>query len=115
MSTKKTTAVNKFTTNLQLSNKEIKDKRAVMICEDAEESQIELVAEIKKRKRTLEKELMDLEDMSASSADSLHPGKKGFVASEWTKSIQGVKVALRMIEVELEIANETTNEYFNAE
>lgn len=103
---------NKFTRNLQLSNKEIKDKRAVMIGEDAEIAQNDLVQEIVSRKRKLDRKLLDLEDMSPVSTTSLNPSRPEFAPAEWAKAVQSTKCALRMVNVELEIALETNDEYF---
>jgi hypothetical protein len=103
---------NKFTRNLQLSNKEIKDKRAAMIGEDASIAQTEIIQEIVARKRKLDRRLLNLEDMSPESTMSLNPGRADFIAANWAKEVQFTKCELKMVNIELEVALETNDEYF---
>ena len=103
---------NKFTRNLQLSNQEIKDKRAIMIAEDAQIAQTQLIQEISARKRKLDRKLLELEDVSPASTTSLNPSRTDFSPLAWTTAIQFTKCELRMVNVELEVALETNEEYF---
>ena len=105
--------MNKFTKNLEATNKEIKGKRAQMIAIEVQEEQTDLLTKLKREKRALDKKLMDLEDLSPDSAYSLRPTAKDFNAKNWVKEIQDTKVSLRLIEVQIEIAEDTFKEYFS--
>jgi hypothetical protein len=43
---------------------------------------------------------------------SLNPGRADFIAANWAKEVQFTKCELRMVNVELEVALETNEEYF---
>lgn len=107
--------MNKFAQLLTASNKDIKEMRAKMISEDVHDAQSELSRELKKRKRDLEKRLMSLRDMNRDSEFSLKVVKDNFKAEEWVKEIQSIKLELANLEVEIEIAQTTYNEYFGEE
>jgi hypothetical protein len=104
--------MNKFISTLTASNKSIKDARAKMVSEDATDAQQELVRDLKKEKRELERRLMQLSDMGSDSALSLQVVKDTFKASDWAKEIQSIKVELANKTVELQLAEETFNEWF---
>lgn len=104
--------MNKFITTLTASNKSIKEARAKMISEDAVDAQQELVRELKKEKRELERRLMQLSDMSPDSELSLKVVKDTFKATDWVKEIQTIKVELANKTVELQLAEETFSEWF---
>lgn len=106
-------ALNKFTKNLEATNKEIKGRRAQMIATEVEEEQKDLITNLGRQKRQLEKKLMDLEDLSPDSAYSLRPTSKDFVAKNWVADVQETKISLKLIEVQIEVANQTLVEYFN--
>ena len=103
---------NKFTTNLTLSNKEIKGKRADLLSADASDAQQDLVRELSANVRDLERTIMNLEDLSPDSTTSLHPTKGSFDAKKWVEDMQEAKVQLKMSKIELKLAKETLEEYF---
>lgn len=103
---------NKFTTNLTLSNKGIKEKRASLLGDDAHDAQQDLVRELSSEVRDLERTIMNLEDLSPDSTTSLLPAKGGFDAKKWVVEMQESKVALKMKKVELNVAKATLAEYF---
>jgi len=107
--------MNKFISTLTASNKSIKEARAKMVSEDAIDAQAELVRDLKKDKRELERKLMQLSDMSPDSELSLKVVKDTFNAKEWAKTIQTTKVDLANKTVEIELAEETYKEWFGEE
>jgi membrane glycosyltransferase len=104
--------MNKFISNLTASNKSIKEARAKVISEDAIDAQQELVRELKKEKRELDRRLMQLSDMSPDSELSLKVVKDTFKASEWAKEIQAIKIELANKSIEIKLAEETFKEWF---
>lgn len=107
------TKTNKFISSLTASNKDIKEARARRVSEDAYDSMDELVRDLKKEKRELERRLDNLSDMNRDSELSLKVIKDNFDAKAWGKEIQEIKVALKMKEVELAVAEETFEEWFS--
>jgi predicted nucleic acid-binding Zn-ribbon protein len=104
---------NKFIKTLTASNKDIKKARAVMVSEDVLDASEELVRNIRQKKRELERRLMNLSDMNRDSELSLKVVKDNFDAKAWVKEIQEIKIELANIRVELELAEETHNEWFS--
>lgn len=103
---------NKFISNLTASNKEIKEQRAKFIAEDAQEAFNVLITSKQKEIRDLEKELMNLEDLSPTTAMSLMPTSDNFKAEEWVKKLTDTKIQLKISKEELQIIKETYSEYF---
>jgi hypothetical protein len=106
---------NKFAKNLRLNNKEIRGKRADFIVDDAKTAQEELVRKLSQEYKAFERKLINLEDLSPDTTQSLHPSKNGFDATNWVNDVQSTKVAMAMKKVEVEIAEKTLAEYFTEE
>lgn len=104
--------MSKFKSNLTLSYKEIRGKRADLVTEDVKIAQEDIIRSLSDEKRALERKLMDLEDLSPDSEMSLHPGRKEFDPTHWVKTVQDTKVQLALIDQKLIIANETNVEFF---
>lgn len=113
MTKEKTTSKGKFEELLNANSKTIKANRAKLIAEDAQIAQADIVREIQDRKRSLQRELLDLTDLHPDSELSLTVIKKDADIKSVFKKIQSLKVQLIMIERELQIAEETQKEWFN--
>ena len=105
----------KFFNNLTASNKQIKESRAKLIAEDAEQALKDLVNDLTKEVRDLKRKQMDLEDLSPDSIGSLKPGGDNFDPKEWALSIVGTKLELIMKQEELDNAENVLKEYFGNE
>ena len=105
--------MSKFQNNLTISYREIRGKRAALITEDVKIAQEDLIRSLTDEKRTLERELLDLEDLSPDSEMSLHPGKKEFNAVHWVNRMQDLKITLALNKQKLAIALETSEEFFS--
>lgn len=103
--------MNKFATNLSATNKEICGKKAELLAKDAEDAQKDLIRELEKEERRLDRKLMDLEDLTPENTTSL--GIKNFNAKEWVAAVQETKLALAVVKEELATANETLEYYFS--
>lgn len=101
-----------FLKNLTLSNAQIKEARAKVICEDAKDAQEEIVRVIKREKRELDSKLLSLTDMYPDSELSLRVVKTDFNAKTLFSEIQKCKIEREMKAVELRLAEETYQEWF---
>ena len=105
----------KFKSELSKSNKSIKAQRANMVAEDAKFAQEEILRNLQAQKRELEKQLIMCSDMSPDSELSLKVVKDDFDAKLWATSIQRIKVDLANKEVEMQLAQDTYDEWFSDE
>jgi len=106
--------MNKFIKNLTLANKDIIEKRALALSEDAKAEQGVLIVEFETELRVLKRKLMDLEDLSPESKVTLKATKDAFDAKLWVRDLHATKIEIRLVEEELETAKETYEEYFGA-
>jgi hypothetical protein len=109
MATKKS----KFQTNLEMSHKDIKGKRAKIFFEDGKEHSAELVRDLRSKGRTLERKLLDLEDFHADSTTSLKVTTNGFDSKEWILQMNNVTNALKLHSVKIKTAEDIHKEWFN--
>ena len=102
----------KFITNLTLTHSKIKEKRASLLSDDVQAEQNRLIDDLKDKKRKLERELLNIEEMYPNSTTSLKVGE-GVDPKVWVADMQRTKISLIDVQIQLTIANETTNEWFN--
>ena len=100
--------MNKF--NEILSTAVLK-KRAEIINADAREAAKDQVNLIEKEIRQIKSKIMNLEDLSIKSTESLVVGTD-FKADEWVSQMFKLRDDLRSAEICLEIAQKIYNEYF---
>ena len=105
----------KFKSELSKSNKAIKAQRANMVSEDAKFQQEEILRGLQAQVRELEKDLILCSDMSPDSELSLKVVKDDFDAKAWAVSVQRIKVDLANKQVEMQLAQETYDEWFSDE
>lgn len=103
---------NKFINNLVKDAHGIKQQRAEILAEETKYEQEEIVRNLAKEKRALETKLVAMTDLSPDNTYSLRPGGDGFNPKQWVREMQNVKVALLNKEVELQLAEETLEEWF---
>lgn len=87
-------------------------KRAEIINADAKEAARDKVDAIKKEIRGYKSKIMDLEDLSIRSTESLVVGE-GFESAKWVEQMFDVKDRLRDAEIRLGIAQAIYDEYFS--
>ena len=103
----------KFVNQLQRSNKQIKIDRARRIGEACSDAQVKLVMDIKEKIRKKENRLDEMTDLSASNQSTTNNIiSSNFDASHFVKEINDLKVDIANLEVELEVAEETSKEWF---
>lgn len=107
--------MNKFKKLLSQGNDGIYERRVDALATQAEIAQQAIVNKLKQEKSKLEIELINLTDLSPETSDSLRPGSKNWNAQEWAKNVQRVKQELHTIGIQLDLAEETYEEYFGEE
>lgn len=103
--------MNKFNQILSATGTAVLKKRAEIINADAKEAAKDKVAAINKEIRGYKSKIMDLEDLSIRSTESLVVGE-GFEAAKWVDQMFEVKDRLRDAEIRLGIAQAIYDEYF---
>lgn len=91
--------------------KNSREKRAEIINADAREAAKDQVNLIEKEIRQIKSKIMNLEDLSIKSTESLVVGTD-FKADEWVTQMFKLRDELRNAEICLEIAQNIYNEYF---
>ena len=104
--------MNKITKTMMESAPEILQKRANMVASNLEIEQQNLINSLKQEKMRTELKIQDLTDFAPDTTDSLRPASKNFNAKQWVKELQEAKQTLYELNIALELAEETYNEYF---
>ena len=103
---------NKFMKNLTSGETGIKEKRAGILSQQAENAQTELLTRLRGERSDLELKIDRLSDLAPDSTTSLKVGGDNFDAKAWVLEIQTAKVELAAKDVELDIAQKTYDEWF---
>lgn len=103
---------NKFTTNLTKSDSAIKGDRARIAGTSAEKAQRKIIDNLIEKQDELILEQIKLSDLNPTTNTSLIVGDGQFNGTQWAEKMHEIKVALLNVEVELEIAEETYEEWF---
>ena len=103
--------MNKFNEILSATGTAVLKKRAEIINADAREAAKDQVSLIEKEIRQIKSKIMNLEDLSIKSTESLVVGTD-FKADEWVTQMFKLRDDLRNAEIYLEIAQNIYNEYF---
>jgi hypothetical protein len=109
-----TTAKSKFATTLARDNKQIRADRAIRISEGVADAQTRLVMDIRGQVRTKEDELAAMTDLSTDNTNTtLNVISPNFNANDFVAKINTLKTEIKMLNIKLEIAEETTQEWFS--
>lgn len=103
----------KFYNKLTASSKGIKEERAGRLESLTTMAQETMVAKLKSKVIQLQGDLDDLLDMAPTHTTSLKFTENEFNAESFVTEIQSKKKALYLAKVDLQIAEETTKEYFS--
>lgn len=108
------TAKTKFATTLARDNKQIRADRAVRISEGVADAQARLVMDIRGQIRGKEDELSAMTDLSTDNTNTtLNVISPSFNANDFVGKINTLKTEIKMLNIKLEIAEETTQEWFS--
>ena len=110
--TKATTkkATTKFESILTQNFSEIKKSRAKLLCDSAKTTQEKLVNDKKAVVLKIERDIDELTDLAPSSVTQLKLDR--FDAEEWVAKLQDLRCQLYEAKIELDIAQNTYNEFF---
>lgn len=111
MSENKTKKTAKFEAILGKTGNQVLKRRASVIAEAAEAKMKRKVDDIKEHIRDLKIKLMDLEDLSVKNTQALTIAEN-FNADEWVQDVFDVRMEIRDLTIELEVAEAAYNEYF---
>lgn len=114
MATPKTeeTKENKFVSTLSASDSTIKSSRATNLAELASIESSSQVQDLRRQKLTIEAKIAKLTDLAPETTTSLRPGSEDFNPSKWIKELHQLQMDLRLKKIELEVAEEIHNEWF---
>lgn len=104
--------MNKFVSDLVKDASGIKKQRAIALGKETADAQIDLIRALEKELRVLENEFLNLTDLSPENEFDLRPTSKNFNAVIWAQSIQNNKIAKMNVQIQLDAALETQEEYF---
>lgn len=103
-----------FQKQLSRSNSKIREDRAKRIAEAARDAQLKLVMDLKAQKRKLENELDGMTDLSSDNqTTSMNVISPNWDADQFMSQIQKLKTDIKMIDIKIQIAEETTKEWFD--
>lgn len=105
--------MNKFVKKLTQSNQNIQKERAENFAQRAELKHKGIVDELKEKKLDIENEISELSDLAPESTTSLTIQDKD--PEQWAKEMQRLKEEKLEVEVQLNLANGTTEEWFSDE
>ena len=106
---------NKFAQLIASNPDQTLQRRAEVIATSAEIAQQNIVNALKQKKTDLELKITNLTDFAPESKDSLRPGGKDWNPKQWAADLQNAKQELYHVNIQLNIAQETYDEYFKEE
>lgn len=107
--------MNKFTELISNTSNETLKKRAATLATAAEIAQNNLINDLKAKRVQLSLKLENLTDLAPDTNDSLRPGTKDWNAENWVAEVQNTKQEIYFLDIQLELAQETHEEFFAEE
>lgn len=104
--------MNAFEKMLNSSASQIRGQRATLVAKTAKKAQEKLVSDLDDKLDDLENQILQVSDLAPTSELSLMVVQKDFKAIDWVTKLHKLKVEKANIEIELEIAKETFEEFF---
>lgn len=102
----------KFLNTISSANSATLRNRAAQLNTQAKIAQEAIIADLRNRKALLEVKIQDLTDLAPDTTDSLRPSVRDWNPKKWASELQDVKVQLYELNVNLEIAENTLEEFF---
>lgn len=110
---KKSTDTN-FVSQLKRSNSKIRSDRAVRIGNKVSNAHARMCMDLEEKVAGMEDQLEAMMDLSTDNqTTSLNVVSPNFDASEFVSKVNDLKVKIKIVKEKLEIAQETTKEWFN--
>lgn len=107
--------VTKFQSILGAQGQAVLDKRAQLINSSTKKIMESRVRDLEDKRDALELEILNLEDLSVGTRNSLRPGDKNYDANAWVDQQLKLHTELALVEDELTIAEEVYSKYFVTE
>ena len=105
--------MNAFEKMLNSSASQIRGQRATLVAKTAKKAQEKLVSDLDDKLDDLENQILQVSDLAPTSELSLMVVQKDFKAIDWVTKLHKLKVEKANVEIELEIAKETSEEWFS--
>lgn len=102
----------KFATLISNNGDSLLKNRADNLALTADIAQQSLVNNLKNQKANLELQLTELTDLAPKNKLDLSPNSENWDPSKWVSEVQSIKQKLYKIEIQLQLAEETYNEFF---
>lgn len=100
---------------LSASDSAIKETRAKQLAEDTILEVDAFITALRRELSKLNNKLTSLTDLAPDNTYSLRPGSKDFDASKWMNELHETKMDRKLKGIELEVAMEIKNEWFDSE
>lgn len=104
----------KFEQMLSASDGKIKETRAKQLADDTILEVDSFINDLKRELSRLNNKLNSLTDLAPDNTYSLRPGSSDFDASKWMKELHETKMDIKLKTIELEVAREIKNEWFES-
>lgn len=104
--------VNKFTQLISDNGDSVLKRRAGNLATTAEIAQQTLINDLKNKKATLELQLANLTDLAPNNKLDLTPSSESWDPNKWVTEVQNTKQQLYNLDIKLQLAEETYNEFF---
>ena len=107
--------MNKFLKMMSQNDSRALQARASQINTTGEIAQKSIIQELKNKKAKLEIAIQDLTDFAPDTTQSLRPGCKNWDPDKWARDLHSLKVERYGVNVGLEIAEDTYDEFFKSD
>lgn len=104
--------VNKFTQLISDNGDSVLKRRAGNLATTAEIAQQTLINDLKNKKATLELQLANLTDLAPNNKLDLTPSSESWDPNKWVTEVQNTKQQLYNLDIQLQLAEATYNEFF---
>lgn len=108
----KQSKINKFTQLISDNGDSVLKRRAGNLATTAEIAQQTLINDLKNKKATLELQLANLTDLAPNNKLDLTPSSESWDPNKWVTEVQNTKQQLYNLEIQLELAEATYDEFF---
>ena len=104
--------MSKFVSMLSQDSKSTLSQRAEILAEEALTEVQDFMNKLKREKRELTSQILNLTDLAPENTYSLRPSSKDFKAKEWVAELHQCRMDLALKEIELKEAQAIYDEWF---
>lgn len=103
---------NKFTKLISDNGDNVLKRRAGNLATTAEIAQQTLINDLKNKKANLELQLANLTDLAPNNKLDLTPSSENWDPNKWVTEVQNIKQQLYNLDIQLQLAQATYDEFF---